>query len=103
MSIAPVTSAGIPPASTPAGPQVSSASASGPDRTKQQAALAKLLRTYQNDIKHGQSASSLKSLAKQITDAAKALGQNVTLPTVPAGPGGTAAVSPASGKVRVTA
>ena len=94
MSIAPAASAS---------PQASSASTSNTDRTKQQAALAKLLRTYQSDIQHGQSASKLKSLAKQITDAAKALGQNVTLPTAPTNSGGTAAASSTSGKVGVTA
>ncbi|HEY0420972.1 MAG TPA: hypothetical protein VGC80_15765 [Acetobacteraceae bacterium] len=50
------------------------------DHSKQQAALAKLLRTYTTDLQQGQTASQLQSLAKQITDAAKALGQNVTLP-----------------------
>ncbi len=65
--------------------------------------MAKLLRTYQKDIQHGQAASSLKSLAKQITDAAKALGQNVTLPTAPASSGGSAAAGATASKVSVTA
>ncbi len=47
---------------------------------KERALLAKLLRTYQADIDKGQSAESLKALAKQIKDTAKLLGQNVSLP-----------------------
>lgn len=85
------------------GPQVSSEQSSGVDRAKQQAALAKLLQTYQNDLKHGQTASSLKSLAKQITDAGKALGQHVTLPTAPAGPDGSTVTSTTATRVSVTA
>lgn len=79
------------------------ASSSTADAAKEKQQLAKLLRTYQADINQGQKADSLKSLAKQITDLAKQLGQNVTLPkpttsgattataTPPPAPGGKAA------------
>jgi hypothetical protein len=50
------------------------------DAAKERAQLASLLRSYQSALDHGQSADSLKSLAKQIADAAKQLGQNVSLP-----------------------
>ena len=71
--------------------QVGPSSASpATDRNKQQAALASLVRTYTQDIAKGQQADQLTSLAKQIAAAAKALGQNVTLPkpTPPSGPEG---------------
>ena len=88
MSITPTSAASI---GASASSQISSGDASTVDRSKQQAALAKMLRTYQDDLNRGQSASSLKSLAKQITDAAKTLGQNVKLPTAQTGSGATAA------------
>jgi hypothetical protein len=47
---------------------------------KERALLTKLLSTYQANINKGQSADSLKALAKQINDTAKLLGQNVSLP-----------------------
>jgi hypothetical protein len=62
---------------------------------KERALLAKLLRTYQTDINKGQSADSLKSLAKQITDTAKLLGQNVSLPKATTGSASASDSAPA--------
>jgi|SRR5271157_2075423 len=73
--------------SSAASATVSSAVAdAGPSsqRATEQGALARLLRTYTADLQRGQLPSQLTSLAKQITDAAKALGQTVTLPKPPA-------------------
>ena len=104
MSITPAAISSVPSPGVGASPQESPSQASAVDRTKQQAALAKMLRTYQNDLNHGQSASSLKSLAKQIADAAKALGQNVALPTAQTGSGAaTAAGGAAANKVNLSA
>lgn len=49
--------------------------------TAQQAQLTRLLQTYQNDVNDGQTTTALKPLAKQITDLARQLDENVTLPT----------------------
>ena len=50
---------------------------------------------YETDLSQGQPASALKSLARQIAADAKALGQNVQLPTAPA----AAASAPAKPEV----
>ncbi len=107
-----MSSIAVSPTSVSQSPSSSSAPApsgqsSATSRSEQQAALARLLRTYQNDLKQGQTAANLKGLAKQITDAGKALGQNVTLPTAPATSGASssdgAAASTATSKLSVTA
>jgi hypothetical protein len=64
---------------------------------QQQAALNRLLAKYKADLSRGQSASALASLGRQITAAAKALGQHVSLPKAPASD-----TSPASGASTAT-
>ena len=66
---------------------------------QQQAALRQLLTRYAYDQSQGLDAAALAKLGRQITSAAKALGQHVTLPHAPA------AQVPATptGKVDVTA
>lgn len=61
----------------------------------QQAALRQLLNRYTYDLSHGADAAALVKLGRQITSAAKALGQHVTLPTAPA------AQAPAAPKSKV--
>jgi len=63
---------------------------------------------YKADLSHGQAASTLSGLARQIRSAAKDAGQNVALPRAPANSGGTApppvaTPAPTPGKVNVTA
>ena len=67
---------------------------------KERALLAKLLRTYQTDINKGQSANLLKSLAKQITDTAKLLGQNVSLPKATTGSASASDFAPAPAEAK---
>ncbi len=69
-----------------------------------------MLAKYAYDQSHGVDGHTLSALGKQITAAAKALGQHVTLPNAPANPGqGTATDSAQStaptgpGRVNVTA
>jgi hypothetical protein len=50
---------------------------------QQQAALRQLLTKYTYDQTHGTDAATLSALRRQITAAAKALGQHVTLPQGP--------------------
>lgn len=71
-------------ASAPVAAAASHNSAS-PSRAQQFAALNQMLAKYRAGLSRGQSASMLSSLARQITTAAKALGQHVTLPKSPAG------------------
>ena len=65
---------------------VSAGSATGVSKTttssqaQQQAALNQLLAKYKASLARGQTADDLANLARQITAAAKALGQHVTLP-----------------------
>jgi len=61
-------------------PPVSAPAPSSASLAAQQATLARLLATYKSDIQNGQNPAQLKSLAQQITAAAKALDQNVSLP-----------------------
>lgn len=65
----------------------------------QQAALRQLLNRYTYDQSHGADPAALARLGRQITSAAKALGQHVTLPKAPAE---QASAAPKS-KVDVTA
>ena len=86
-------------------PSAASAAAS---RAPQQAALQQLLVKYSYDISQGVDARILAALGRQITAAAKALGQHVTLPHAPASPGAgartqAAGSAPQLGKVNVTA
>lgn len=57
-----------------------------------QASLNRLLAKYKTEISSQPASQNLASLARQITAAAKALGQHVTLPKASAAPA-TAAVS----------
>jgi hypothetical protein len=66
---------------------------------QRQAALRQLLTRYAYDQSHGTDAAALAKLGRQITSAAKALGQHVTLPSVSAA---RASAAPKS-KVDVTA
>ena len=72
------------PAPQVAPPTASNAQSAGVSRAQQLAALSQMLNKYQTGISHGESAAMLASLAKQITAAAKALGQHVRLPKDPA-------------------
>src|SRR5271165_5657175 len=86
--------------SSAASATVSSAVAdAGPSsqRATEQGALARLLRTYTADLQRGQLPSQLTSLAKQIADAAKTLGQSVTLPKPPAQADASASASTPGG------
>lgn len=65
---------------------VSNAQSAGASRSQQLAALSEMLNKYQTGISHGESVAILAPLGKQITAAAKALGQHVTLPQAPATP-----------------
>jgi hypothetical protein len=67
-----------------------------------------MLVTYARDQLHGADPRILSALGKQILAAAKALGQNVTLPRAPAGSAAASAIPAAApaaekGKVNVTA
>ncbi|HTI81559.1 MAG TPA: hypothetical protein VL614_14010 [Acetobacteraceae bacterium] len=66
---------------------------------QKQAALRQLLNRYTYDLSHGSDAAALAKLGRQITSAAKALGQHVTLPTAPT----TQASAAPKSKVDVTA
>jgi hypothetical protein len=85
-------------------PSAASATAS---RGPQQAALQQLLVKYSYDLSQGANARILSALGKQITAAAKALGQHVTLPHPPASSGASSPTqtvgSVAAGKINVTA
>lgn len=70
-------------------------------RGQQQAALSQLLVKYTYDQSHDVDAQVLSALGKQITAAAKLLGQHVTLPQAP--PGAAAKPAPEADKVDVTA
>jgi cobalamin biosynthesis Mg chelatase CobN len=72
------------------------------------AELNQLLSKYKNDLAHGQPASRLSGLGRQIMAAAKAAGQNVSLPRAPANSGEPAAppvanTAPEVGKIGVIA
>jgi hypothetical protein len=61
-----------------------------------QASLNRLMAKYKSEIARNPSAQDLSSLARQITAAAKALGQHVTLPKAPANAGGAESSSETS-------
>jgi hypothetical protein len=86
-------------------PSAGSAATSSAQET---AALSQLVGKYKYDISHGAVASTLSGLSRQITAAAKASGQRVTLPRAPAGSSAAPATPVAStaseaGKINVTA
>jgi hypothetical protein len=58
----------------------SSAASAAQSREQQELALNRMLVTYARDQSHGSDPATLSSLGKQITAAAKVLGQHVTLP-----------------------
>jgi hypothetical protein len=95
----------IPPSAAPppkaAAPGQSAAAPDTVSRGQQQAALSQLLVKYTYDQSHGAGAQVLSALGKQITAAAKLLGQDVTLPQAP--PGAAAKPAPEADKVDVTA
>jgi len=66
-----------------------------------------MLATYARDQRHGVDPATLSALGKQITAAAKALGQHVTLPRAATNGGASTASSPTNGatdgKLHVTA
>jgi uncharacterized caspase-like protein len=66
---------------------VAPAASATASETAQLAALTKLQATYAADIKAGQTTAELQSLGQQITAAAAALGESVSLPqATPAAP-----------------
>ena len=71
------------PAKTASGSSAQSSN-SASSTAQQQAALNRLLAKYKADLSRGEAASALASLGRQITAAAKALGQHVSLPKAPA-------------------
>jgi hypothetical protein len=79
----------IPPNAAPppkaAAPETSSAAPDTVSRGQQQAALNQLLVKYTYDQSHSADTQVLSALGKQITAAAKLLGQHVTLPRAPPG------------------
>jgi hypothetical protein len=92
------------PASTTVATQ-SSAASSATSSAQQQAALNQMLVKYTRDQAEDADPQILSALGKQITAAAKALGQHVTLPHAP--PGSTAGSAtqgaPTAAKINVTA
>lgn len=83
----------------------SSAGTTAASSAQQQAALNQLLSKYKFSLAHDAPANALSSLRRQITAAAKATGQYVTLPRASVA-SNTAPVAPQqaqSGKVNVTA
>ena len=83
----------------------SSAASSATSSAQQQAALNQLLVRYTRDQAQGADPRILSALGKQITAAAKALGQHVTLPHAPPGSGARPATQGAAtaAKINVTA
>ena len=83
----------------------SSAAPSATSSAQQQAALNQLLVKYTRDQAQGADPRILSALGKQITAAAKALGQHVTLPHAPPGSGARPAAQGAAtaAKINVTA
>jgi hypothetical protein len=83
----------------------SSAASAAQSREQQQLALNRMLVTYTRDQSHGADPATLSSLGKQITAAAKMLGQHVTLPKAPVSSAATVAAPAAArkGSVSVTA
>ncbi|HEX3401527.1 MAG TPA: hypothetical protein VHT74_14485 [Acetobacteraceae bacterium] len=81
----------------PSGTAMPPAPAATASRGQQQATLTRMLAKYSYDQSRGGDPAALSSLGKQITAAAKALGQHVTLPRAPA------SAAPETGKVNVTA
>ncbi|HLG86496.1 MAG TPA: hypothetical protein VKZ79_04800 [Alphaproteobacteria bacterium] len=61
--------------------------------TAAQASLNRLMAKYKSEIARNPSAQDLSSLARQITAAAKALGQHVTLPKASASAGAAESAS----------
>lgn len=89
----PASAKGAAPASAPAPAPVKASTSTS--TAQQQAALRQLLTRYTYDQSHGVDAATLTKLGRQITSAAKALGQHVTLPRAPA------AQAPATPKSKV--
>jgi hypothetical protein len=69
----------------PKAPPPSGAAAAGGSKSHQQAAISQMLVKYAYEQSRGANTMTLSALGKQITAAAKALGQHVTLPQAPAG------------------
>jgi hypothetical protein len=59
--------------------------ATGGSQSHQQAAISQMLVKYAYEQSRGTDTMTLSALGKQITAAAKALGQHVTLPRAPSG------------------
>jgi hypothetical protein len=83
-----------------AAPEKPAAAPSTASKAQQQSALNQLLVKYTYDQSHGTDAQVLSALGKQITAAAKLLGQHVTLPQAP--PGAAARPAPEADEVNVT-
>ena len=58
-------------------------------RTQQQSALSQLVTQYRGDVQQGESTASLQSIANRINSDARALGQNVVLPSASSGTAST--------------
>jgi hypothetical protein len=113
--VPPPTPRAVPPvahAAPPAAPASHAAPASqaapAASPAEQQAALNRLLTKYRYDLSHDAAPSALSSLGRQITVAARAAGQRVTLPHAPASAASApaaaeAAPAPGASVVNVTA
>ena len=64
--------------------RVAATTSTGAPQAEQVAALNQMLNRYQAGLSRGESTAMLASLGRQITAAAKILGQHVTLPKAPA-------------------
>ena len=113
MTITATHAAAATPAVTPPAPAQSAQAVSGKAATQastsaatntaqRQAALRQMLAKYAYDQSHGIDAGTLAKLGRQITTAAKALGQHVTLPQAATAAPAQIAVAP-KGKINVTA
>jgi hypothetical protein len=98
-SVAHVPTRAVPPATTappanrvtvPAAAR-SSAAPAAPSSAQESAELNQLLAKYKNDLSHGQAASTLSGLSRQIMAAAKDARQHVSLPRASANSGVPAA------------
>jgi hypothetical protein len=59
----------------------SATSSTAASEATEKATLNRLMATYRTNIQRGEPATQLKSMAQQITNLAKSLGQTVNLPT----------------------
>jgi hypothetical protein len=96
----PATAAAPKAASAPVATQPSAASSVG-SSGKQEAALNQLLVKYSRDQALGADTQVLSALGKQITAAAKALGQHVTLPHAPSSSGARPATPGATAMAKI--